>query len=818
MYAWGRSQVPAAATSRIGACFLAVFGAPGLAASAPDTDTGQFPSASIALPTTAPADAPAVTTAIPAALPLETGPFDPSGDEGALSVLGLVLNGTTLAGDTIVAVRTGHTYIPLTQITRLRVLYDNAKTVTIDREAFVALDAVPGLTFKIDTQQQQLQLTVPLDSFIPTKLSREEIYLPPTEAARTAFLDYDLSFQHAGKTVGTAFLQMGVSDSRGLITNSMVASNAVNVSAVVRLDTSFVRDNPSGLVRLTVGDTLTRGSTWAPNVRYGGIKYGTDFGLQPGFLSFPTPTFDGRAALPSNVQLYVNNVLNYQGQVNQGPFSLDRMPVVTGAGDVSLVVKDPLGVERRIVSTYYVSSALLRPDLVDYSLEAGFERHLYGLRSFDYGRPFVAATYRKGVTAGLTLETRGEIARDIQNVGAGGTFLVGRIAEAGGSVAVSRGPQGVGSLYRIYMQRISQRWTVSASYRATSHNFAQVGLVDRGDRPRREFQLAGGVNFRRLGSLAVSRSYIRLDDGVATRVSSLTYNKSIGKFGSLSAFVFRTHDRDVGRRDTVGINFSIPLGAYRSAFVEVSSEGRRAEIQKSLPDDTGWGYRLGVVQGDDDQQDADLSYRGRAIEVTAQLSRTNGTLASRVLASGGLILAQGAILPTRRLNDGFAIVQVGDQPNVRILQENREVGRTNGAGLAVVTNMRPYEANHIAVAPDDLNLDRTIRNDTMVVVPRFLSGVLARFQVSEGRAGTVVIVLPDGKPIEPGIALSYEGGDGSFYTGFDGEAFIDDIGSRKVLIVNRAEGTCRVALPALPEGDVLPRVGPLACQPVKGGK
>ena len=424
MYAWGRSKVRRATPSRICAWAMA-----GLSA------TSLIGAASAEVSATAAADADS-----PPVVPADSAPFDPATDEGALTVLGLSLNGVELGGETIVTVRNGETLIRVDDITRLRVRHEGGKVVTIDGQAFMALSAVPGLTFRIDKPLQQLQLTVPVDSFLPTNISNARVFLPPSQAARTAFLDYDLTFQQVGgKTLGAAFLQMGASDDRGLISNTMTVGNAPNMHHTVRLDTSFVRDDPSGLTRLTVGDTITRGSSWSPLVRFGGIKYGTDFGLQPGFISFPTPTFDGRAALPSNVELYVNNVLNYQGQVNQGPFTLDRLPLVTGTGDVSVIVKDALGVEHRVTSSYYVSSALLRPGLSDYSLEAGSERHRYGIESFDYGRPFAAVTYRHGLTGRLTVETRAEAASDIQDIGAGAVVLLGRIAEVGGSVAVSRG-------------------------------------------------------------------------------------------------------------------------------------------------------------------------------------------------------------------------------------------------------------------------------------------------------------------------------------------------------------------------------------------
>jgi outer membrane usher protein len=757
-------------------------------------------------------------TSTPAAKPANDDSFDPASDEGAMTVLGATLNGHELRGDVIVTVRDGKILVPIDTLNQWRLLYSGAP-ILIDKQAFAPLEGVRGLTFRIDKARQQLQLTAPIESFQTTAISGDHLYAPPSQAARTAFLNYDLTIQHTStSTVAEAFLEMGASDDRGLVENTMTVGNSPQGHKVIRLDSYVIRDDPSGLTRLTFGDTLTHIATWEQPVRFGGVKWGTDFSLQPGFLSFPTPTFNGQAQLPSNVQLYVNNVLNYQGQVDQGPFTLNRLPVVSGAGDVSVVVKDALGVEHRVTSNYYVSTDLLRPGLADYSIEAGAERQYYGRESFDYGRAFLAGSFRYGLTPTLTLETRAEGAGDIQDVGGGFSTLVGNIGELGGAVAASRGPDGSGYLYRVYASRTGPHWSLSASYQNSSRDFAQLGLDKGVDHPREILQATAGANSIRWGSLTANISYLRLNDGTKTAVQTVTYGHQLGRLGYFNAFVLRTKSNGQSPDVSAGASLSVALGPRRTGYVQIDSDSRRADIQQNLPDDKGWGYRLSVSQGQTNQQEGELDYRGRAIDLSADVSRFNGQLGERLLASGGFVLSGSSILPTRHLDDSFAIVDVGGQPGVRVYQENRQVATTNGAGIAIVTNLRPYEANRISVAPDDLQLDSTIRNDNLMVVPRFLSGVKASFQVSAGHAGTVIVVLPDGQPLEPGTDLSFSDGDGTFYSGFDGEVFIDTIAEGKVLVARLKAGACSVTLPAVAKGVELPRIGPLTCRPIEAAK
>ena len=757
-------------------------------------------------------------TSTPTATPVESAGFNPAMDEGAMTVLGAAINGHEMRGDTIVTVRDGRTLIPVDDFKRWRLVF-TGQPIQIDDQAFAPLNSVAGLTFRIDKELQQLQIEVPVDSFQSSLISGAPALLPPSEAAQTAFLNYDLSFQHSGgSTVGGAFVEMGASGRLGLVENSFTVSNNPGGRNLVRLDTFAVHDDPSGLTRLTIGDTITHIATWEQPVRFGGIKWGTDFSLQPGFLSFPTPTFGGQAQLPSSVQLYVNNVLNYQGQVEQGPFTLNRLPVVSGAGDVSVVVKDALGVEHRVVSNYYVSTNLLRQGLSDFSFEAGAERHNYGRVSFDYGPPFLAGSYRYGLTPALTVETRGEASSRTQDIGGGIAAVIGKAGEIGisGSASTTQG-FGSGYLYRVFASRISQHWSLSASYEHRSPDYLQLGLDRDLERPLETLQVSGGFNARQFGSLSANVSYLRLSDGTHTRVTSATYGRQLGKLGYFSAFALRSDTNGGSPDTTIGASLSIAFGARGTAFAQVDNKNRRLESQLNVPDNEGWGYRVVASQGQNSQQQAELSYRGRAIDLSGAVERFGGQTDERFLASGSVILAGSSVLTARRLDSSFAIVNVGSgEKGVRIYQENRLIGATNGSGVAVVTNLRPYEANRISVSPNDLRLESVIANDNLVVVPRYLSGVKANFQVTNGEAGTLIVRLPNGNPLEPGIEVAI--GTSTFYTGFDGEVFVDDIKPGAVMVAKRAAGACSVTLPAVPKDAELPRIGPLTCLPVEPSK
>src|SRR3546814_17406425 len=87
---------------------------------------------------------------------------------------------------------------------------------------------------------------------------------------------------------------------------------------------------------LSVGDSITRGGIGGLPLRYGGIRFGRNFEVQPGFVTLPMPSLNGSAALPSVVDIYVNDALVGSRDLKPGPFQVVDAPIVSGNGDVQI--------------------------------------------------------------------------------------------------------------------------------------------------------------------------------------------------------------------------------------------------------------------------------------------------------------------------------------------------------------------------------------------------------------------------------------------------------------------------------------------------
>ena len=185
-------------------------------------------------------------------------------------------------------------------------------------------------------------------------------------------------------------------------------------------------------------DTVTAATDWSRATRIGGVQLGTNFALQPYLVTAPLPSFVGSATLPSKVDLYIDGVRRYSGEVPAGPFSLNAgANQINGAGRAQVVLTDMLGQVSTLAFSLYNTPRLLGKGISDWSVEAGAVRRNYGLASFDYAHdPVVSATWRRGLSDHVTAEAHGEAGPSVVDLGFGGAWLLGA---SGGVVSASLG-------------------------------------------------------------------------------------------------------------------------------------------------------------------------------------------------------------------------------------------------------------------------------------------------------------------------------------------------------------------------------------------
>ena len=243
-------------------------------------------------------------------------------------------------------------------------------------QAFNSLSALGLTVTRLDRAAQQIDLKADPSAFDAsiTALSALEYRLTP--AAWGGFATYDLiGTRIDGRSAVDGAFTLSAFTPHGSLSHQFVErdlwSNDSAQRESIRIGTTYRRDWAESLASLEVGDTVSRPGAFGRALRYGGINVGSNFGLRPGFIRQPLPELSGEASLPSTVQVFVQNQLRSVTQVPAGPFTLNDVPVISGAGDARVVVRDALGRETVVTSTFYVAGGLLRRDLAEWNLGAG---------------------------------------------------------------------------------------------------------------------------------------------------------------------------------------------------------------------------------------------------------------------------------------------------------------------------------------------------------------------------------------------------------------------------------------------------------------
>jgi len=707
--------------------------------------------------------------------------------------------------------------VPVEEARRWRLRVPRDAILTFQGQPFVPLDALPGAEVRFDEESLVLDVRLDPRAFEPTLLQppRQREAAPATIAG--AFFDYDLSLT-AGSGVRElldGLFELGAFGSLGVFTTSLALREVPDDPRLVRLESAFVRDFPERRTTLRVGDSITRGGSFAGSVRFFGVQYGTDFSLDPTFVTFPLPAIGGLAEQSSVVEVLVDNIRQASGEVPPGPFSFGNVPVLTGAGEVQLRVRDLLGREQLVTQRYYVSSRLLKAGLADWSVEAGFLRRRYGERSLSYGDPFLAGTVRYGLSDSLTGELHAEAQSGRVSAVAGGALKLGTFGVLTAAVGASRaeGP-GTGLFAELGWEYVSRSFDVGLRTRYTSSDFRQFGddgLVRRTDEARLGLGLG---DFGRIGLYLARRDLPNAEDTLSGTLSwSLPLKR--GSLVANAAHLFSPHSETA-----LSLHYALPLGGNRlvSGGLDASQRDVRARAsfrQGRGADDLGLDWRISGELGEDVQRlDGRAEYQGRHGRVGAWLELVEDGGRVRLDADGTLAFARGHLLASRRIGPAFGLVALPGLPGVRVYLDHREVGRTDGDGVLLVPGLRPYEDNRLQLALEDLPLGVTVERPEVVVAPVRGGAVLVDFGVRREREGTARLLV-DGGPLPAGLELASADGRARALVGRDGFAHLRGLGGEPTVVEGEMDGRhLRCRLPAPPDDDPLPDLGEIPCESV----
>ncbi|KAB7771368.1 fimbria/pilus outer membrane usher protein [Xanthomonas maliensis] len=695
-------------------------------------------------------------------------------------------------------------------------------------DELVDLDRLPDVEVRYDAALQRLALQAPLAqlSLATTVLQSEQVAAPTATASPGVLLNYDV-FATSNSGADNVSLATEV---RGFgIGAGMVASTAIFQlrridgdnrwrGDAVRLDSAWQIDFPDSATSLVAGDFYSGFVDWSRAVRLGGMQIGRNYALQPYRVLTPTPRFLGEAAVPSTVELYVDGMRQYSGQVPAGPFQLAAQPGISGTGQAQIVVTDAFGRIQRLDFAFYGTPQLLARGVSEWSAGIGHLRQDYGVRSFGYGRQVLAsASLRKGVSEDLTLEAHGEGGGGVATLGGGAIWSLGRGGVINAAYAHSAMDGLQGGQTAIGYAWNNRRMNLTLGSQRTHGDYRDLGALQGSLPARVSDRAAVGVTLDAIGALGTS--YVRLSypQGDTSRYASVFWSRSFGR--GWAANLSGNQNLDLQRDRSVYLSLSTTFGELRQAGVSMQRNGSRTsmvgDLSQPLPGDGdigGLGWRVQARRGGGTNGGlAELGWLNTIGRYGIGASRQQGDTLGYASASGSLVWMDGRSFAARDVRDAFAVVSTDGQAGIPVRLENRLIGVTDARGTLLVTPLQSWQRNQLSIdtlaLPADLRVDRV---DTSVT-PRQQSGIAVHFGITRVRAAVIVLHDANGTPLPVGSSVRHTGDQDQAVVGYDGETYLDDLQQDNQVQVQTPDGSCRVrfSYPAVTSG--IPRVGPLTC-------
>jgi len=681
----------------------------------------------------------------------------------------------------------------------------------------------PEIRFRFDAQALAVRISAPPSVLDRTELDLRAVLRPEGMVLRrdtSGFLNYSLTADGNGTVTGAGEL--------GASLRGNLAFTGFSVGPdhrVIRGLSYVVVDDPERMRRLQVGDAIAISSELGGSAQLAGLSLTREFSLDPYFVRQPLPRLSGAVLTPSTLEVYVNGALVRHEPVAPGPFEVRNLPVGSGVGQVSYVVRDAFGRTEEFASPYYSAAGVLADGLSDFGYHLGFRRLDFGSVSSEYGPPELLARHRFGIGDWLTAGYRFESA--IQR--AGGTSLLASggptaavalpVGELDLNAAASADGSAAGAAGSISYSVFTRRISAGASVRATSPSYATLSLPASVDRPL--LQLSGSVGVPlvpRLNLTLQGQLNAMRDTGTA---SVLTLRSDYYFSNALSLSLSLSQQRSVAQEPqwlgfaTFIYNFGGGTTADLGGTAGNGTGSATAGVQKSLPLGEGWGYQLRSTV-DSDQTTSGLGqiqYQGPYGTYMASYDRVGGENGGSATAAGALVLIDGTVMASRPVQEGFALLQVPGVEGVRGFLNNQEIGRTNGSGNLLIPSLQPYYGNRLRIGDADVPLDYQIGAVEQVVATTLRAGALVRFDVQKVTTvkGQVRVDL-NGQPTVPAFGELTVDATLRSPLGADGQFWFGDLAVGKhPARVEFRDGICRFELEVPANAGAVVNLGTVSC-------
>ncbi|WP_459704008.1 fimbria/pilus outer membrane usher protein [Stutzerimonas marianensis] len=692
----------------------------------------------------------------------------------------------------------------------------------------VSLGALDGVSASYEQAYQQLLLTVPLE-WLPAQHIGRTASVEHSDAVSSfgALINYDIFYSKTDNDAGyvSAWSEQRLFGGLGTLSNTGVLRKTLDGLAerdgYFRFDTTWRYNDQARLLSYSAGDLVSGALSWNSAVRMGGVQLSRNFALRPDLITYPLPSFSGGAAVPSTVDLFINNAKVDSATLQPGPFTFDSLPIISGAGQATVVTTD---VQGRQVSTsvpFYVTNALLRQGLTDFSLSVGKLRQGYGEDSFAYGREAASGTFRYGWLDSLTLESHAEAASGFALAGLGSTVALGHLGELTTSITRSRFVERSGHQLSAGYSYFARRFGVSAQRVQRTRGYVDLAVVEALDaRPLDPYlaQVSDQFTFTfspaQVGSIGLGYFANRTEDGAGTRLVNLSWSRTFWR----NLNVYASLNRIIGEAGVAAqaqLSMPFDLLSTITASVERSRSGETAQrlnYSRNVPSDGGLGWNLALAHGRETYRQADLAWRSPVFQAEAGVYGSDRQLTHWGDLNGSLVVMDREVFAANRIDDAFVVVSTGDYSDVPVRFEHQLLGRTNEDGHLLVPWVPSYYRGQFEIELLDLPGNVSAAEPVRHLSVQRGSGALLDFDLRQQRAASITLVDEHGAPLPQGLRVEQVGTSVHELLGYDGLVYFPALATANRLEVALLDGgRCQAEFQLPPQTDDIAHIGPLTC-------
>ncbi|WP_092707162.1 fimbria/pilus outer membrane usher protein [Acinetobacter sp. yr461] len=712
---------------------------------------------------------------------------------------------------------------------------------------WVCINELKEIQFKYLENEQSLNLQIPSNMLADysVDLNGQQLTSPhllKMEPLNAAILNYNLYHTltndenvFSGSAEGIFNSAIG-NFSSGILYNG---SNETSYSHEkwVRLESKWQYVDPEKIRIYTLGDFISNSSDWGSSVRLAGFQWSSAYTQRGDIVTSALPQFSGSAALPSTLDLYVNQQKIYSGLVPSGPFDIKQLPFISG-NEVTLVTTDATGQQSITKQAYYFSSKILAKGINEFSVDVGVPRYNYGLYSNDYDdATFASGAIRYGYSNSLTLSGGAEASTDgLSNLGTGFAKNLFGFGVINADIAASQYKDENGYSALVGLEgRISKNISFNTSYRKVFDNYFDLARVsqvrylkdNQADAEPKNYLsysaladeiLRAGINYNFYEGYGAYLGYnqIKFSDNSYKLVSanlSGSLNKNWGFYSS--AYKDYENHKDYGIYFALRYTPSTRVNTITSISNESGKTTYRQEINGFSDPQIGafgWG---GYVEHDQDanQNNASIyaSYRARAAYLTGRYNKIGENDQVALSATGSLVAAAGRIFAANEIGDGYAVV-INAGPQSQILNGGVNLGATDRTGRFLISNLRPYQLHHIYLDPSYLPLEWDVTSTNQTAFVGYRQGTLVGFGAHQVISGLVKLVDSNNSALLPGYSVRINGQQDGV-VGYDGEVFIPNLLKQNKLEVDLLDhGSCQVNFAYENKQYSAKKLGPYVCR------